>query len=258
MPSTDQTNDTAPTNKVMLIDRNPSDHTGMVGAMIMAGLTPTVIADEQAALAAIPHQRPSVLVIRRLPANVFRDEYCQRIRAIDLARSAGILVLLPRDARLTRVRCLEVGADDVADEEAPPDYIVSRVKRLIARIDNTEHVSIIRYGGIELSIDEMKVRISGKPIPLNLTSFEVLSTIIQHAEQVISKSFILSKCSQINSSRSLREHIRLIRKIMRPFSLDVSILTAPNGGYFLGPRAQGQRPDDKPVSRRLAGSTEPI
>ncbi len=95
-----------------------------------------------------------------------------------------------------RVRGLDMGADDYITKPYAPAEVVSRVRRVLHRTyrhhapAQQQHY---RFDGIELSVGELSVQISGKrPITLTPTELKMMMYMMSHANQVVTRDDLLA------------------------------------------------------------------
>ncbi|KRB82828.1 hypothetical protein ASE00_12475 [Sphingomonas sp. Root710] len=221
---------------LLLIDRRPRDSVGLSSALAKAGYAVTHIERSELVSDFVKLNRPATILVGRLPTDIFRHEMCALLRRAAPASSTAIIVLAPQATRLTRIRCLEDGADDILDEDMPIDLLTARIRALGAPLSRTRETRILRYGPIEMSIDEHKVHACGATLDLQPTTFQVLRSFLERPEQILSRSELLARSTRIATSRSLYKHVRLLRRALATLGVGDPIITKPPLGYMLSMR----------------------
>lgn len=221
--------------RVMVIDRRPVECAALAKSLSGAGYQPVIVDDCHHALEAARRNRPAIILVGRLSADIFRDDYCQHLRDIAPAGTMAIVALLPGATRLTRIRCLEAGADDVLDQDIPAARLIARLDALCAQLSGAGD-AILKYGPLEMHIDQYKVRACGTPIEMSKTTFEILRSFLERPEQIISRTDLLATCNAIGTYRSLSEHVRRLKRAMARLGIANSIITVPPTGYMLSMR----------------------
>ena len=223
----------------LIIDRAPANMLSHVQVGHQNGYAVEVISECETALRAVERRCPDVIVIGRLSDDVFRNDLCGQLRRIAPAGLCMIIVLVPGSAQLTRIRCLEEGADGVVDHDIAPGLLWSRIASLfpIRKIPLQERRLV--YGKIEMDVSGYKVFASGLPLTLNRTSFSILRLFLENAEQVLSRHDIGQVLGRtgLRQDRTIDVHIRNLRIAMKPGGADHLVVTVPQSGYMLCDRA---------------------
>ena len=222
--------------RVLLIDRRSDELAGLAHGLAHAGYTPAVIEDSTRALDGVRWNRPAIILVGRLSTDFFRDDYCRQLRLLAPASSTTIVAMLPDATRLTAIRCLESGADDVVDLDIGAQRLITRLRALRAPICDEEDEVVLKYGQIEMNLGQHKVRACGTAIDLGATSFQVLRSFLERPEQILSRDELLATCTRIGTGRSLYEHVRRIREAIASLGAGPSIVTMPPSGYMLSMR----------------------
>jgi DNA-binding response OmpR family regulator len=103
---------------------------------------------------------------------------------------AAVLILTARDATADRVRGLSAGADDYLVKPFAMAELVARIKALLRR--SRPAGGSVRIGDLELDEDLVRVTSAGHPVQLTETERRVLAYLVDHREQAVSKTQILT------------------------------------------------------------------
>jgi DNA-binding response OmpR family regulator len=103
---------------------------------------------------------------------------------------AAVLILTARDATADRVRGLSAGADDYLVKPFAMAELVARIKALLRR--SRPAGGSVRIGDLELDEDLVRVTSAGHPVQLTQTERRVLAYLVDHREQAVSKTQILT------------------------------------------------------------------
>lgn len=216
-----------------MVDHNPSSLTAVVDHLALAGHAAQVVADCEAARAILLSDRASLVLIGQLSGDISRADYCRDLRAIAPAGQTVIIVALPESASRTRIRCLEEGADDVIDAPIVPQRMLQRVRSLLSPGEGGYH-SVLRYGAIVMSIDELKVRVGDTLIELSPAAFRLLRTFLEHPEQTLSRrDLMVSLGRRGGATRSIDSQVRRLRTAMSSAGAAHLIVTVSSVGYML-------------------------
>lgn len=143
--------------------------------------------EEGIALAADPDVELVVLDLS-LP-DIDGTDVLARLRR--LSHSLPVLVLTARDATPEKVRVLDAGASDYMTKPFDLDELLARVRVLARRVDHPS-TSMVDAGGITLDLRTRRVTRDGEEIDLSKREFALLSYLMQHADQVLSRVQILA------------------------------------------------------------------
>jgi DNA-binding response OmpR family regulator len=112
-----------------------------------------------------------------------------RIREVS---DVPVLVLTGRSAELETVRGLKAGADDYVTKPFRRQELLARVEALLRRGTPREGAPET-YEDDLLRIDfpQRAVTVAGQPVALTPTEFRLLTTLVRHANQVLSREQIL-------------------------------------------------------------------
>jgi DNA-binding response OmpR family regulator len=106
-------------------------------------------------------------------------------------RSTSVMILTARSEVEERVRCLELGADDVVCKPFSFHELRARVKALGRRRSKFGD-RLLRFGDLEMDRAERKVTQGGGEVELTATEFSLLESLLQRrGERVCSRSELL-------------------------------------------------------------------
>lgn len=148
-----------------------------------------VAEDGEAALGSVAHLSPEMMIL---------DLGLPRMDGIDVLRemqtrfrSTSVLVLTGRSQLEERVKCLELGADDVILKPFSLLELRARLQTLYRRRGSSEG-TLLRLGELEMDRVERKVTRAGREIALTATEFSLLESLMRRrGEQVCSRAELL-------------------------------------------------------------------
>jgi len=154
-------------------------------------------------------------------------------------RAAGIatpvLFLTARDTVADRVKGLDLGADDyLVKPFAWPEFL-ARVRTLLRRKVGPGP-EVLRVADLELDLARMKARRSGQPIDLTAKEFQMLTLLVRHQGEVVSRDMLAKQVWEVNffvDSNAIDVALgRLRKKVDESFSHKL-IRTIRGAGYSL-------------------------
>ncbi len=146
---------------------------------------------------------------------------------------SAVLMLTAREAVEARVKGLELGADDYLIKPFAFSELLARIRTLLRRITR-EPLSAMEFEGLRIEPGKQRVTRYGATIELTTKEFQLLSLLMEHRGEVLSKYFILEQVWDMNfdgESNALEVHVmRLRAKVDAPFERKI-IHTARGRGY---------------------------
>jgi two-component system response regulator CpxR len=157
------------------------------------------------------------------------------LKHIKAAVSVPVLMLTARGEDTDTVVGLELGADDYVAKPINPRVLVARLRALLRRTSQESAPIVIRVGDLELDSKQRKVIVSGTPVDLTGAEFNLLTLLVKHAGQVVSKELLaeegLGRALQA-FDRRVETHMAQIRRKVGPFKDgEQRIQTVRGAGY---------------------------
>lgn len=155
----------------------------------------TLAADGEAALAEAAKLRPDVMV---LDLGLPRKDGLEVLAEMgEQMRSTSVLVLTGRAGMEERVRCFELGADDVVLKPFSFHELRARLKALGRRRSRSAE-TVLRFGDLEMDRAERRVTQAGREVELTATEFSLLESLLRRrGEQVLSRADLLREVWRI-------------------------------------------------------------
>ena len=148
-------------------------------------------------------------------------------------RTMPVLILTARDSWHEKVLAIDAGADDYVTKPFHMEELLARLRALLRRLAGQASAEL-RCGDLVLDTRHSRFSYDGQPVQLTSYEFRVLSYLMHHAGQVISRSQLSDHIyaqDQDRDSNTIDVFIgRLRKKIPAPI-----IETVRGQGYRLGP-----------------------
>lgn len=200
------------------------------------GFETKAVHDGKEALLAVNEHEPDLMLL-----DVMMPEM-DGFKALELLRQKykfPILMLTAKEEEADKVRGLELGADDYITKPFGIRELIARVEanlRRAPKIKTTENSIVI--GDIRLDLTLLQVFKKEKPVELTLREFEVLKYLMQHPNEVFSRTDLLKDVwgyDYIGDVRTVDVTIRRVReKVDEKLSDDYKyIKTRRNMGYYI-------------------------
>lgn len=148
-----------------------------------------------------------------------------------------ILVLTAEDTLESKVRMLDIGADDYLTKPFEPAELTVRVKALIRRQQLGLPSPLLQIGDLTIDSEQRLVKRHGTPIKLRRKEFDILEYLTKNRGKVVTPAMILNhvwnESSKGTWNNTVRVHISNLRdKVDKPFNQKL-IKTAHGVGYII-------------------------
>ena len=218
---------------ILLVDDEPSIIQLSRMYLEREGFRIESVKDGEAALAAVTHEAPALVVLDVMLPKLDGFEVCRRLRAMN--NSTAVLMLTARDEDIDKILGLELGADDYLTKPFNPRELVARVKAILRRAERTTDDSAPMHLG-DLTIDPARreVRLASQSLDLRTQEFDLLLALAEHRGRVLSRGQILQKAWGFDfygQTRTVDVHVAHLRKKIE--SSSVKIETVTGVGYKL-------------------------
>jgi DNA-binding response OmpR family regulator len=183
----------------------------------VAGFEVTLVGEGSAALASARGDRPDLIVL---------DLGLPGVDGLDVARelrrtsSTPIVMLTARGEESDRIVGLELGADDYLVKPFSPKELVARVRAVLRRTRGTAvGAEVLRAGDVEVDLPKMRARVSGRPVDLTPTEFQLLATLVREPGRVFTRGQLLDALHGVtieSYERAVDAHVKNLRRKIEP------------------------------------------
>ncbi|MBP6016541.1 MAG: response regulator transcription factor [Candidatus Promineofilum sp.] len=185
------------------------------------------------ALALARSDPPALLILDLMMPEMDGWEVCRRLRA---ESTLPILMLTARDQDIDKIVALEMGADDYLTKPFNPREMVARVRAILRRTGGGRlgPDQPRRIGRVTIDPASREVRIDDETITLRAREFDLLLTLADHANHVLSRDQLLDLAwgyEYHGQTRTVDVHVAQLRD--RLAGADVEIETVWGRGYKL-------------------------
>ena len=151
-----------------------------------------------------------------------------------------ILVLSVRDADADKIAALDQGADDYLTKPFSAGEFLARIRALLRRTHGgAAAAKEVRAGDLAIDLARRQVTVSGSPIHLTRTEFDILAVLARNADRVVTSRMLLEQVwgpEYETDTQALRVHVSHLRQKIEPRGgVPRYILTEPGVGFrFMG------------------------
>ena len=207
-------------------------------ALRTAGYETSIAGSGKAGLELVLNQKPDLVILDIMLPEMDGWEVCKAIRESSLV---PILMLTALNEEIDRVLGLELGADDYLTKPFSTRELIARVKATLRRVefDRVGMADDQAVGGIRLDMAQRRVYKHGQKLDLRYKEFELLSLLVAHAGDVVTRAEIFNKVwgtDWLGDMRTLDVHIRWLREKLEDDPGDPQYIQTVRGvGYRLAP-----------------------
>jgi DNA-binding response OmpR family regulator len=202
--------------------------------------------DGENALALARARPPDVIVLDLALPGIDGIETCRRLRAFT---DCYVVMLTARADEVDMLIGLAVGADDYLTKPFSPRELMARVRALLRRpragqigglaSDDEAVASRVALGDLVIDPDAREVSLSGRPIALTRTEFDLLATLSRHPRRVFTRRQLIERVwgpGWVGDEHLVDIHLgRARRKLGEDAAAPRYVLTVRGVGYRMGP-----------------------
>jgi len=180
------------------------------------GYKVTGYADKASALAALNRRLPDLVIIDvGLGDDVEGGfELCRELRS--MSKGLPIIFLTARDSDLDVISGLRLGADDYLTKDISLQHLVARVVALFRRVEalsgGAREEKLLERGPLKFSVDRMEVSWNEEPVPLTVTEFWIIHSLIRHPGHVRTRQQLMDDANVLVDDQTITSHVKRIRR----------------------------------------------
>jgi len=180
------------------------------------GYRVTGFSDKDSAMAALTRRLPDLVIIDVGLGDEYEGgfELCRELRS--MSRSLPIIFLTARDSDLDVISGLRLGADDYLTKDISLQHLVARVVALFRRVEALSGASgdenMLERGPLKFSVERMEVSWNDQPVPLTVTEFWIIHSLIRHPGHVRSRAQLMDDANVLVDDQTITSHVKRIRR----------------------------------------------
>lgn len=222
---------------ILVVDDDPAILRLLCTNLRARGYSVTTAIDGEEALEAVERDFVDLIILDIMMPKLDGVEVCRRIREWS---NVPIIVLSARGDEKSKVRCLELGADDYLTKPFGIAELMARIKTALRHSDTSGAAPVqptFSSEDLEINFAMRRVSVGGKEVKLTPTEYSVLQHLAVNANKVLTHGMLLQSVwgSEYSSEKEyLRVFIGRLRKKLEPNPQKPRyILTIPGVGYHL-------------------------
>jgi DNA-binding response OmpR family regulator len=227
-----------PESLILIVEDEPSIAEVVDLYLRRAGYQTLRAADGKAALEALNHAMPELVILDIMLPHVDGFAITRWIRD---RGDTPIIIVSSRREEVDRIAGLELGADDYLVKPFSPQELVSRVRAVLRRVHKgeAEAEAPLAFGDLTIDPSTMLISVQGREVSLTAKEFELLHHFARHPRRVFSRDHLLQTVwggSEFIDPSTVTVHIRRLReKIEADPSSPKRLVTVWGVGYRFEP-----------------------
>jgi two-component system OmpR family response regulator len=225
--------------KILVVDDDANIREVLCFALAKAGYATASAENGAQALKRFAAERPQLVVLDILMPELDGTEVCRKLRADPANAGVPIIFLSSKDDEVDRIVGLELGGDDYIGKPFSPRELVARVKACLRRTGTGASAPSrqkLQHGRLGLDTEQYKAFWDQHELPLTLTEFGILRTLIDRPGKVCTRDHLMNQVYELHkivSDRTIDSHVRRVRAKFTAIGAD-PIETVHGIGYKLG------------------------
>lgn len=185
---------------------------------------------------ALLSQDPALIILDLSLPDIDGHDLIEIIRSRN--GSVPIVVLSSRGDEASKIRALDLGADDYVMKPFGMDELLARLRAALRhRLQAQGERPVFRSGRLSVDLVRRLVKFGDRTIKLSPKEYELLRVLVQHAGKVLTHRFLLEELwGELTDAQYLRVYVRQLRRKIEPDpERPHFILTEAGIGYRLRP-----------------------
>ncbi|MFL6711025.1 MAG: winged helix-turn-helix domain-containing protein [Massilia sp.] len=176
----------------------------------------------------------AIIMDRMLPGGIDGLAIIETLRKT--GNRAPIMILSALDQVDERIRGLRSGGDDYLTKPFSFGELLARLEALLRRASDQGSVNMLAVGDLKVDLLAHKVTRAGKSIVLQPREFKLLAYLMQHANQVVTRTMLLENVWDYNfdpQTNVIDVHVSRLRQKIDVGHPHALLRTVRSAGYML-------------------------
>lgn len=219
--------------KVLIVD-DDLENLQVVADMLRSEFQPFTASNGREGILAAVREQPDLILLDVNMPEMDGFDVCRRLREQPATRQIPIIMLTTASSLDSRVKGLDLGADDYITKPFQIRELRARIHARVRRheMDRKEE-SMVELGNLKLDSKSFQVWVEGANVKLTRIEFELLRYFIEHANTVVDRQKLLGDLwpDAVVTNRTVDTHVANLRKKIKGFSYPLE--TIYGSGYIL-------------------------
>lgn len=139
-------------------------------------------------------------------------EVCQQVREFS---DVPIIMLTAKGEEMDKILGLDYGADDYIVKPFNVLEVKARIKAILRRNNKNKGSKVITYEGLEINLENHRVKIDGKDVGLTTKEYDILILLISNPNKIYTRDQLLDIIwgeTYTGDVRTVDVHVRRLRE----------------------------------------------
>lgn len=171
--------------------------------------------DGASMLSELKQEKPELIVLDIMLPGMDGVEILRRLRTDATTRKIPVIMATAKGTEMDKIQSLDAGADDYLVKPFGVLEMVSRVKAVLRRCDNSFAGGQLCAGDVCLREKEHMVTVAGEKVTLTVKEFALLKLFLQNPGIAFSREQLLSEIwgvDYLGESRTVDMHVKTLRQ----------------------------------------------
>lgn len=137
-------------------------------------------ADGVSMLHALSEEKPQLIILDIMMPELDGVEVLKKLRAMPETQKIPVIMATAKGMEYDKIQSLDLGADDYLVKPFGVMELVSRVKAVLRRCEDTVPAQTLSLSGISMQVDNRVVTVDGETVALTYKEFELLHLFLSH------------------------------------------------------------------------------
>jgi two-component system, OmpR family, response regulator RegX3 len=222
---------------ILVVEDEPTLRETLAEALESDGFAVRTAADGTAAVTSFREQQPDLVLLDVMLPGMSGIDVTRVLRA---ESSVPIVMLTARDSEVDKVVGLELGADDYVTKPFSLRELSARIRAIFRRTDqlgSTQLPPHVDLGAVRVDLAGHRLLEDGREIAVKPKVFELLSFLLRHPGQVMTRDQLLEHVwgyDYPGETRTVDVHVHWLRSAIEPDPGAPTIVQTVRGvGYVL-------------------------
>jgi DNA-binding response OmpR family regulator len=219
--------------RILIVD-DDRENLDLVADMLRAEFQPLTAASGREGIISAVREQPDLILLDVNMPEMDGFDVCKRLREQPGTRHIPIIMLTTASSLDSRVKGLDLGADDYITKPFQIRELVARIQARLRRHENDRKAETsMELGNLKLDSKSFQVWVNGDGVKLTRIEFELLRYFMEHPNQVVDRQKLLGDLwpDAIVTNRTVDTHVANLRKKIKGFSYPLE--TIYGSGYIL-------------------------
>jgi two-component system response regulator RegX3 len=222
---------------ILVVEDEPTLRETLAEALESDGFTVRTAGDGPAAVASFRERQPDLVLLDLMLPGMSGIEVTRVLRSDS---AVPIVMLTARDSEVDKVVGLELGADDYVTKPFSLRELSARIRAIFRRTDQlgaTQLPPLVDLGSVRVDLAGHRLLNDGMDVPVKPKVFELLSFLLRHPGQVMTRDQLLEHVwgyDYPGETRTVDVHVHWLRSAIEPDPGNPTIIQTVRGvGYVL-------------------------